>query len=159
MPKCVILIGVPASGKSTWIFHQNLGDNDCVISTDNIIQDIAHEYVMSYDQAFKNLIGFAKEVMWNDFVNAYSCGDNIYIDRTNLSAKSRKKFIDRLKKQNYSIEAVVFETPEKDEWERRLNSRVGKTIPKHVLDSMVNSYEIPLKSEGFENITFIKNSD
>jgi predicted kinase len=158
MPKCVILIGVAGAGKSTWISQQNLADDACVISTDNIIQDIAHQYGMTYNEAFKDLIGFAEKVMWHDFVHAYCSRNDIYIDRTNMSAKSRKKFIDRIKKYNYLIEAVDFETPEKNEWERRLNSRQGKTIPQEVLDRMINSYEIPLESEGFDNIIFIKNS-
>lgn len=158
MPKCVILIGVPASGKSTWIKQQDFLDDTWVMSTDNIIEEIASVYGMTYNEGFSTLINFAEKVMWADMKMAAEDGDMIYIDRTNMSAKARKKFIDYLKPYGYTFEAVDFETPEKDEWERRLSSRVGKTIPKEVLKSMANSYEIPLKSEGFEKITFIKNS-
>lgn len=158
MPKCVILIGVPASGKTTWIKEQERFDDTWVMSTDDIIEEIAEFYGMTYDEAFSDLIKFAEKVMWSEMKMAAEDGDMIYIDRTNMSEKSRKKFIDFLKPYGYTFEAVDFETPEKDEWERRLNSRVGKTIPKNVLKSMEDNYEMPLKSEGFDKITFIKNN-
>lgn len=159
MPKCTILVGVPASGKSTWIQEQNLFGDEWIISTDNIIEEITAGYGMSYNQGFSELIKFAEKVMWSDIKMAADAEDMIYIDRTNMSAKSRKKFIDFLKPYGYVFEAVDFETPEKDEWERRLNSRLGKIIPKDVLESMVDTYEMPLKSEGFKKIIFIKNND
>jgi tRNA uridine 5-carbamoylmethylation protein Kti12 len=87
-------------------------------------------------------------------------GSDFIIDRTNLTAKSRAKFIQKLKLHRYEIDCVVFpevgsEALSHEEWKRRLNSRQGKTIPQEVLDRMINSYEIPLKSEGFDNIIFI----
>ena len=155
MFKCVFLVGVPAAGKSTWMKNQDWDLDTCVLSTDSIIEDVASGYSMTYDEAFKNLIGFAEQVMWNDLKLAANDGDTIYIDRTNLTVKGRRKFIDYLKPFGYEFEAVVFPTPDRDEWERRLNSRPGKTIPKHVLDSMVNSFQMPLMDEGFSKITTI----
>lgn len=160
MPKCYILIGVPGSGKSTWIAKQDIDPltPTYIASTDNIIDEIAHDYHMTYDEAFKDLIKFAEKVMWAELAVAAEVGDTIYVDRTNMSEKSRKKFIDFLKPYGYIFEAVNFETPEGDEWDRRLASRPGKTIPKYVLESMEKNYEIPLMREGFRYITFIKNN-
>ena len=155
MFKCVFLVGVPAAGKSTWMKNQDWVDDTCIISTDTIIEEVASEYGMTYDEAFKNLIGFAEQVMWNDLKLAAEDGDPIYIDRTNLTAKGRKKFIDYLKPFGYEFEAVVFPTPDRDEWERRLNSRPGKTIPEHVLESMERNFQMPLMDEGFSKITTI----
>lgn len=157
MPKCIILVGVPASGKTTWLSNNRVAWSK-TISTDNIIEEIASQYHFTYDEAFKDLISFAEKVMWKDLKANAKIGNTIYIDRTNMSAKGRKKFIDFLKPYGYTFEAVDFEIPEKDELERRLNSRVGKFIPKNILKSMADNYEMPLKSEGFEKITFIKNS-
>lgn len=158
MPKCYILIGVPGSGKSTWIKEQEFLDDTWVMSTDNIIEAIASMCGMTYNECFSDLIKFADKVMWADLKLAAEGGDTIYIDRTNMSEKSRKKFISFLKPYGYTFEAIDFETPEDEEWERRLASRPGKTIPKHVLEAMADNYEMPLMSEGFEKITFIKNS-
>jgi predicted kinase len=160
MPKCTILVGVPASGKSTW--HRiKFGDYSTnVASTDKIIETVASSYGMTYDEGFKELIQFAEKIMWRQITAYLMRGSDFIIDRTNLSAKSRAKFIQKLKLHRYEIEAVVFpevgsEALSKEEWKRRLNSRAGKTIPQEALDRMINSYEIPLKSEGFDNIIFI----
>ena len=152
MSKCIFLVGVPAAGKSTWMKNQYWIDDTFVASTDYIIQQIAGMYGFTYDEGFKDLIGFAEKVLWRELELAARDGDTIYIDRTNLTAKGRKKFIDYLKPFGYKFEAVVFATPDQDEWERRLNSRPGKTIPKHVLDSMVNSFQMPTEDEGFSKI-------
>ena len=157
MPKCIMLVGVPASGKSTWIQEYMPMAN--VMSTDIVIENVARSYSMTYNEGFKDLISFAEKVMWRHITWSIASQVNFVIDRTNLTAKSRKKFIDKLKSYGYEFECVVFPTPEPDEWKRRLDSRPGKTIPQEALDRMVNSYEVPLMSEGFSSVTFLqKNS-
>ena len=155
MPKCTMLVGVPASGKSTW--HRNkYGDYTApVVSTDKIIVEVASSYGMTYDEGFKGLIQFAEIIMWRQITSYLMRGSDFIIDRTNLTAKSRAKFIQKLKLHRYEIECLVFPQPEPEEWKRRLGSRPGKTIPQEALDRMVDSYEIPLESEGFSKITFI----
>lgn len=153
MPKCTFLIGVPGSGKSTWLAQQGELENTMAISTDDIISQIAHEYEMTYDEAFWDLTKFAEKVMWRSLEDSAYFEDHIIIDRTNLSRKSRARFIKFL--QGYEFEAVVFPTPESEEWNRRLNSRPGKTIPLNVLQSMAKNFDEPSEAEGFSKITYI----
>lgn len=156
MPKCVMLIGVPGSGKSTWFednYSSQLKEYE-VISTDDIIDFVSLFYGMTYDESFSDLIKFAEKAMWKQLESASKFKDNILIDRTNLTVNSRRKFLRYL--EGYTFEAVVFPTPDKQEWERRLDSRGGKTIPKRVLDSMVASMELPTEEEGFSKITYVQ---
>lgn len=153
MPKCTILVGVPGSGKSTWLQEHMPMAN--VMSTDIVIENVAKSYGMTYNEGFKDLIGFADKVMWRHITLAHMRQEDYVIDRTNLTAKSRAKFIQKLKLHRYEIECVVFPTPKPEEWKRRLDSRPGKTIPQEVLDRMVDSYEMPLMSEGFTKITYV----
>ena len=160
MPKCIMLVGVPASGKSTW--HRNMyGEYPMpVASTDKIIEEVASSYGMTYDEGFKGLIQFAEIIMWRQITSCLMRGGDFIIDRTNLSVKSRKKFIDKLKLHRYNIECVVFPMPgteklSSDEWNRRLESRPGKNIPGYILSSMIEHYEPPTESEGFSKITII----
>ena len=153
---CTILVGAPCSGKSTWVDNLPWIENTYVASTDSIIEDIAHEYGMTYDEGFKELVGFADKVMWNDLKMTAEDGDPIIIDRTNMSRKSRRKFIDFLAKYGYTFNAVVFDVPEdRSEWNRRLNSRPGKTIPENVIQSMLASFQFPTHDEGFREITVV----
>ena len=163
MPKCTFLVGVPGSGKSTWLKDQELWT--LIVSTDNIIEELAETYGLTYDQVFKDTIRFAELVMNNEMDKAIAETDdygdaNFHIDRTNLTVKSRRKFIEKLKPHGYEFEAVVFPLPgtEKlptEEWNRRLDSRRGKTIPAHVLSSMIEHYEPPTEAEGFDKIIFL----
>lgn len=160
MPKCTILVGVPASGKSTWLASQEYIEDQYIASTDDIIEAIASAFGMTYNEGFKDLISFAEKAMWKELSVFAEDGERIYIDRTNLTAKSRKKFIDFLKPFGYEFEAVVFPLPgtvefSEEEWFRRLDSRQGKTIPNAVLASMVNSAEMPSEEEGFTKITVL----
>lgn len=156
MPTCYILIGLPGVGKSTWLYDRssigNLPRNEpyYVASTDDTIETVSWLYDMTYDQGFKNLIGFAESVMWNDLQQAAEEGIKIYIDRTNLSVKSRKKIMDAL--PGYEFVAVEFAKPDETEWRRRLDSRKGKTIPEFVLKNMEASYQPATLEEGFKEI-------
>ena len=150
MPKCTFLIGVPGSGKSTWFDNNQEGT---LISSDDIIESIACEYEMTYNQCFQDLIKFAEKAMWRNLELCAEDQEDVVIDRTNLTAKSRKRFMKFL--PDYEFEAVVFPTPEETEWRRRLDSRPGKTIPADVLVSMIKNFEPPSESEGFSKITFI----
>lgn len=147
-------MGPPAAGKSTWIYKNMLMHNNFVASSDQIIEEIANDYDLSYNECFKNLIGFADQVFWHNLKLANFDGENVIIDRTNMSVKSRKRYFELFK--DYEFHAVVFPAPEKKEWDRRLNSRPGKNIPEEVIAGMLKSFEMPTIEEGFSSITIIE---
>ena len=154
-----ILVGPPGSGKTTWIekeFHEGC----FVVSTDNIIQDVAESDGKTYDEVFPKFIKVADRLMWEGFDDLVDGRyDPIIVDRTNMSVKSRQKFFDRLnqwhKGHGYKIHAVVFPKPEDAEHTRRLN-RPGKTIPPHVIQSMLASFEMPTLDEGFASVKIME---
>jgi predicted kinase len=151
-----MLVGVPGSGKSTWLENNYFGgiaEGYEIVSTDDIIQHISDSYGMTYDEAFPDLIKFAEKAVWKQLEIASKFKNSVVIDRTNLTVSSRRKFLRYL--EGYEFEAIVFPTPDKQEWERRLSSRPGKTIPKRVLESMRNNTEAPTLEEGFEVITYV----
>lgn len=146
LPKCTMLVGVPASGKSTYAVVSGLASSCVYISTDDIIEAIALDNGFTYDEIFKDAIGLAEKIMWKQLQYCHDKGWDVVIDRTNLTKKSRARFIRFL--TGYEFEAVVFPTP--DNWEERLASRPGKTIPQNVLNSMKLDY--PVLEEGFSCI-------
>ena len=152
MPKCYQLIGVPASGKSTWIANQDWSKDCSVISTDYWVEEEAKRVGKTYSEIFADYMPRAVELMAANVVAAREMGNDIIWDQTSTTVKSRTRKFNML--PDYEHVAVVFKTPEHKELMRRLMSRPGKEIPDHVIASMIASWEDPTLEEGFSQIWY-----
>jgi predicted kinase len=153
MPICYQLIGVPGSGKSTWINNQDW-INDCVIvSTDNHVEQYAKSVSKTYSEVFDEYMPTAVNLMADDVNKAKKENKNIIWDQTSTTVNSRKRKFRML--PNYEHIAVVFKTPDLKELTCRLNNRPGKTIPWNVVSGMINGFEMPTEAEGFREIWFV----
>lgn len=152
MPKCYQLVGVPASGKSTWIANQDWAKNCVVVSTDAFVEDYAKECGSTYSEVFDDYMPTAVKLMADQVVRAREAGRDIIWDQTSVSIPSRKKKFNML--PDYEHIAVVFSTPDSAELDRRLASRPGKTIPKNVIRSMISNFDMPSEDEGFKEIWY-----
>ena len=152
MPTVYILIGLPGSGKSTWrslYIEQNPNDELVVCSTDDMIEEWGARHGLNYSQAFDKapMSQFNKDFM-KKFRDAVAAGKNVLVDRTNMSVKRRKDFLENLP-EGYRKVGVVFTVPDQ-ELTRRLTARAketGKHIPDHVIKNMANSYVPPQPGE------------
>jgi predicted kinase len=152
MPKCYQLIGVPGSGKSTWVAEQDWAITCAHISTDKWVEIYAKEVGRTYSEVFTDFMPTAVDLMAKEVVVAREMGRDIIWDQTSTSVKSRTRKFNML--PDYEHIAVVFKTPEHKELFRRLLSRPGKDIPEHVIASMIASFEMPTEEEGFKEIWF-----
>ncbi len=153
MPKCYQLIGVPGSGKSTWVSNQDWAIPCAYISTDKWVEIYAKEVGKTYSEVFTSFMPTAVDLMAKEVVAAREMGRDIIWDQTSTTVKSRLKKFNML--PDYYHIAVVFRTPEHKELMRRLLSRPGKEIPDHVIASMIASWEEPTEEEGFKEIWYI----
>ena len=150
MAKCYQLVGVPASGKSTWIKSQDWAVDCVVVSTDEFVEDYAKEVGSTYSEVFDDYMPTAVKLMAEKVVRARAAGKDIIWDQTSTGVKARARKFNML--PDYEHIAVVFKTPDKEELDRRLASRPGKNIPDHVMRSMIAHFEIPTGEEGFKEI-------
>ena len=151
MPKCYQLIGVPGSGKSTWVLNAQPAMHKCaVVSTDMWVEMEAERLGKTYTEVFKDYMPKAVELMANHVNLCKESEMNIIWDQTSTAVSSRKKKFNML--PNYEHIAVVFKTPPEDELKKRLASRPGKEIPWEVVQSMINRFEEPTIEEGFKEI-------
>jgi predicted kinase len=153
MPKCYQLIGVPGSGKSTWVAEQDWAITCSHISTDKWVEIYAKEVGRTYSEVFVDFMPTAVELMAKEVVTAREMNRDIIWDQTSTTVNSRSKKFRML--PNYEHIAVVFKTPEHTELMRRLLNRPGKDIPDHVIASMIASWEEPTEEEGFKEIRYI----
>jgi predicted kinase len=155
MPKCYQLIGVPGSGKSTWIKDQIWALGLTVVSTDAFVEDYARAQGKTYSEVFTDYMPTAVDLMAEQVVRARELDHTIIWDQTSTTVKSRARKFNML--PDYEHIAVVFRTPEHTELMRRLASRWddGKIIPEHVVASMIASWEEPTEEEGFKEIWYV----
>jgi predicted kinase len=152
MARCYQLVGVPASGKSTWIASQDWAVLCAHVSTDKWVDLYAKEMGKTYSEVFDEYMPTAVDLMAKEVIAAREMGRDIVWDQTSTSVKSRVRKFNML--PDYEHIAVVFKTPEPEELARRLASRPGKNIPDHVMRSMINNFEMPDTEEGFSQVWF-----
>ena len=152
MARCYQLVGVPASGKSTWIASQDWAVLCAHVSTDKWVDLYAKEMGKTYSEVFDEYMPTAVDLMAKEVIAAREMGRDIVWDQTSTSVKSRVRKFNML--PDYEHIAVVFKTPEPEELARRLASRPGKNIPAHVMRSMIDHFEMPDEEEGFKEIWF-----
>ena len=152
MNKLYVLVGVPASGKSTWIKDQIWALGLTIVSTDAFVEDYARSQGKTYSEVFDEYMPTAVELMAEQVVRARELGHDIIWDQTSTTIATRAKKL-RMLPDYYAI-AVVFRTPDRDTLDRRLISRPGKSIPRHVVDNMINNWEEPTEDEGFKEIWY-----
>ena len=149
-PKLYVLIGVPGSGKSTWVAHQEWADRCAYISTDWHVERYASSEGKTYNEVFDEFMPKAVELMADDVVKARAENKDIIWDQTSCTIASRRRKFNML--PGYYAIAVVFKTPQRNELDVRLSGRLGKHIPKNVIDRMIASWEDPSEAEGFKEI-------
>lgn len=151
MPKLYMLVGVPGSGKSTWVKNQEFWMKDCAyISTDKYVEEWAESVGKTYAEVFEEYMPMAVAKMAGAVNGARDAGKDIIWDQTSTTIATRaKKF--RMLPEYYAI-AVVFRIPEPEELQKRLASRPGKVIPSEVLDDMIAKWQEPTLEEGFNEI-------
>jgi predicted kinase len=151
--KIFILIGVPMSGKSTWI--KNNYPNTKVISRDDIVLEV--HGTNDYNKAFKEVNHKEVDKILNlRLLEASNSNTDVIIDMTNMTVKRRRSTLNHF--TNFYKEAVVFPVLSDDEYERRNNIRTvteNKSIPLSILKSMFDSYQEPSSEEGFDKITIL----
>jgi predicted kinase len=153
------MVGLPAAGKSTRVGVLTAVNPELfVYSTDNHIEQCAKQNGWTYDQAFAEFIESATKYMNEQLEIAVRSRQDIIWDQTNLGAKKRAKIVNRMRNAGYRVECECILFPAGDsqweDWQHRMASRPGKTIPDSVIESMMDSFVRPVLDEGFDTVRY-----
>lgn len=140
MAEFVMLIGLPASGKST--YAQSLNKTHVVCSSDEIRAELG-----DVNDQKKN--GQVFSIMEERALTALKCGKNVVYDATNLKRKDRAKILSVIP-DGVICRAIVFAVPYEECLER--NAVRDRIVPGKVMKRMYMSFEIPWYNEGFRSI-------
>lgn len=129
----ILLIGIPASGKTTW----------CKKALPGHIR-------ISLDE----IRGHRREIEDQMIESEMQKGNNIVIDDTNLTKEIRQKHIFLAKRHGATVNAVFFDVDIQKA--HRQNLTRSKGVPPCVLDKYEKQLEIPVKDEGFDFIQIMR---
>ena len=140
--RVVVLVGLPASGKSTWVAEQG----GVAISSDELRRWLRDD---ATDQTIHGLV-FR---LMRDFVRMrITLGAPVtYVDATNLTRKQRRPFIKIAEHMGCVCEAVFFDVPV-EECLRR-NELRDRKVPAEAIRAMAGRLQVPTESEGFAAVT------
>ena len=141
--KGVVLVGIPASGKST--YAEMLKERGYkIISTDAIREELGCLNDMSRNEEVFNI--FHKRIFIESIKN------DIVVDATNLTVDSRRQI---LRAMNSDMKEIVYFDVEVAEAIKRNNERTKK-VPDEVICKLHDRLEPPQICEGVSSIITIK---
>lgn len=154
-----VMVGVPGTGKSTFIDKNNMHSNykkSClekipVISRDSVRIDLGF---VNKDGKFKG--NKAQEdkvtsVIDKQLEECFNNEQSFYYDNINLKLKYRKDFNKLVKKHGYKITYIYCQTDKDTLYKRR-----GSQIPLGTLNKMIRDFDYPEPIE-YDNIIYIIN--
>ena len=160
----VFMVGVPCSGKSTYI--KNNLEGYIIVSRDTELMNWHKSKTnkdMSYSDVYKEVHN--DNEMESEFNNYFQHRlgeisknyDKVVIDMTMMPMSSRRKMMNRFPK--HSRKCIVMMTDLVTLKERNMyrQQTEGKNIPDFVFLNMAKSFTYPVKEEGFVDIKLVIN--
>ena len=150
MHKLFMMIGLPASGKSTIAEQLAESEDAIIVSSDQIRKELLGD-INDQSQNAKVFQEVEKRIK-----ERLQVGNVIY-DATNINYKKRRAFLERLNKIEVEKIAVLVATPYEECLER--NAKRERKVPEEVIKRMYYSFYIPQYYEGFDKIHIIYNTE
>jgi predicted kinase len=146
-PIFYMVVGLPASGKSTWAETHKDELNAVVHSSDDLRAELFGD---ANDQS-KNTEVF--EILHKRIKDDLRAGKNVIYDATNLVRKRRIAFLNELKNISCEKVCVLFATPFELCCER--NFARERQVPEGAMARMYKQFETPWYSEGWDDIQIV----
>lgn len=143
MNKLYMMVGLPASGKSTIAKEIAKSKKAIIVSSDELRKELLGD-INDQSQNAKIFEEVEKRIK-----EGLKQGNVVY-DACNINYKKRRAFLQKLNKMVVEKIAVLVATPYEECLER--NALRERKVPEEVIKRMYYSFYIPQKYEGFDDI-------
>lgn len=144
MNKLFMMIGIPASGKTSLAEQIAKSEDAEIVSSDNIRKELYGDENIQGDnnKVFR--------ILQDRVVKGLKANKNMIYDATNISYKTRMAFLQRIKKIEVEKVAIMVATP----YEQCLirNSQRERQVPEEVIKRMYCNFYVPQYFEGWDDI-------
>ena len=145
MSKLIVMVGLPASGKSTKANELAEQYNATVLSSD----DIREELLGNVNEQSQNTKVF--EVMYKRAKDLLCKDKNVIIDATNIN---RKRRIHLIKNELQADEYICHYIGSNIHYCLHRDNERERKVGYEVIDKMYRNMEIPLKEEGWNEVIY-----
>lgn len=147
MPTFYMLVGLPASGKSTYAQELSKRTNAIICSSDTIREELYGDEntQANNEEVFQVLHNRIKENLRNN--------KSVIYDATNISYKRRMNFLTQLKNIECKKNCYVIARPY--EFCLKANKERKRIVPKESIKRMYMNFDIPYYNEGWDYISII----
>jgi predicted kinase len=133
-PSCVILIGIPASGKSSF-FHDRFAETHVRINRDMLRS--AHRERLLLDACIQGKTSFV-------------------VDKTNVTRAERAVYVQAARQAGFRVEGYFFQSRRAECAERNRLRQAARQVPDAAIGGMSGRLEVPNSDEGFDALYFVR---
>ena len=153
MADLYLMMGVPGSGKTTFLKNRVTKETSIIISRDTIRFSLLKEGE-EYFSHEKEVV----KIFWEKINNALAEGKDVFIDQTSLTPRSRRYLLEHINGYTYTNLIWINEPLEtclkRNELRRNTKAYVPRSTIKRMFDQLIE----PSLDEGFNKI-YVYNSN
>jgi predicted kinase len=143
-PLLILLVGIPASGKSTWAYRN--AKDTIVVSQDDLIEAITPS---GFEYSARAIYAAAEEAIARSALRA---GRTVIVDRTNRTRALRKRWIGIAQEARSPVVALTM-SADVQTCRVRNQSRSGpRRVCEIRMERMISVFEAPDPEEGFDAV-------
>lgn len=156
MANLFVMVGIPGSGKSTFLKTYFRGRQDVRI----VSRDAIRFSLVKPDEPYFLRENEVQQKFWREINKELAAGKDVFVDQTSISITSRKKLLKNIHGYNKCIAIFLNDSLDTNLCLKRNEKREGRAfVPPEIIKNMATQLELPSSFEGFDMIfTWSSNS-